>query len=124
MRYIFILLCFLTLSCGFKQWKSKGLEKGWLSSDTVYRNIITNNVSKDTVFHNSKDTVVIHKDKLTVKYFYNPIDCTNYLAGQCAPDTIRVEKVINNILEGKDSDKWVYLAIIAALVALLVILKR
>lgn len=120
MRYIIISLVFLMCSCGFKQWAWRGQKNGWYKSDTITNTIITKESSKDTIFHHSKDTVFIHKDKLTVKYFYNPIDCTNYLAGKCNSDTIRVKKVINTV--SNSFKEWAYWIIIAGLVFNIVII--
>lgn len=58
--------------------------------DTVWKSdtIIVSGASKDSTFRfYQHDTVVLKKDNLTVKYFFNK-DSTVYIQGKCAPDTI------------------------------------
>lgn len=58
--------------------------------DTVWKRdtIIMSGASKDSTFSfYQHDTVVLKKDNLTVKYFFNK-DSTVYIQGKCAPDTI------------------------------------
>lgn len=58
--------------------------------DTVWKKdtIYTAGASKDSTFHfYQHDTVVLKKDNLTVKYYFNK-DSTIYINGKCAPDTI------------------------------------
>lgn len=53
--------------------------------NTLRDTLIINSVSYDTLFKASKnnDTIIINKDRLTVKYFYNAKDSTVYLSGNC-----------------------------------------
>ena len=57
---------------------------------TIRDTFITKEVSKDTVFNlsNSRDTVVIKQDKLTIKHFYNRQTDSVYLQGKCDADTV------------------------------------
>ena len=48
--------------------------------------VITNNVSTDSTFILSRDTVVLKKDKLTIKHYYYRDSI--YLWGECESDTI------------------------------------
>lgn len=61
-----------------------------VKTDTVWRKdtIYTDAVQKDSTFRfYQTDTVVMKKDKLTVKYYFNH-DSTIYLQGKCDPDTV------------------------------------
>jgi hypothetical protein len=61
-----------------------------IKTDTVWKKdtIYTVGASKDSTFSFfQRDTVVLTKDNLTVKYFFNH-DSTVYISGKCAPDTI------------------------------------
>jgi hypothetical protein len=87
MKYLLILL-FLT-SCATS--RNKCIEK-YCSQDTVSKTvvihdtIITEQVTKDTVFSTSVDTVILTKDKLIIKYirFRDSV----YLSGTYEADTI------------------------------------
>jgi hypothetical protein len=128
MKYvIWVFAALLLFSCGQKTWTKRGYKNGWITSEIKYDTIITDSVSKDTVFRFGviRDTVVLKEDKLTVKYFYNTSDSTVYLSGKCDPDTIRVEKVINNI-ETKESFNWTWIMIafcLGILIALVIVSK-
>lgn len=57
--------------------------------------LITKEVHKDTVFNNifSKDTIFLHKDKLTIKYVYKGGDSA-YIGGKMLPDTlVRIDTI-------------------------------
>lgn len=59
--------------------------------DSVYVNdtVITKEVFRDTtLYYLQPDTVTITKDKLIIKYFFNPKDSSVYLVGKCKTDTI------------------------------------
>lgn len=102
MRY---LLIFLLFSCTPEKRLQKLIEKhpGLVKTeiDTVY----TESVAVDTFFKYTtiKDTVIVHKDKLTMKYFYNNTDSTVFLSGLCDKDTVIVEKQIFSV---NDSQSW------------------
>jgi hypothetical protein len=85
---------------------------------TIRDTFITKEVSKDTVFNlsNSRDTVVIKQDKLTIKHFYNRQTDSVYLQGKCAPDTfIKVIKVPYDKVVVKSNEwynQWYWILII------------
>ena len=86
---LIVILMLSSCSCEYHYGKLK--KKCGIVKDTilVHDTIITNLVSRDTVFkYYSRDTVVVREGKLTMKYFYNSHDSTVYLNGRCAPDTI------------------------------------
>jgi hypothetical protein len=91
---IYLLIAFT--SCGRNHWQKRGEKNGWI--ETKIDTIVTDSVVTDTVFKHRlvKDTVTLHKDKLTVKYFYNTTDSTVYLWGKCDSDTVYVQKQIIN----------------------------
>lgn len=70
-----------------------------METKVTYDTIVTDSVYTDTVFqfNRVRDTVVLQKERLTVKYFYNNSDSTVYLSGECESDTIVVEKIINTV---------------------------
>jgi hypothetical protein len=105
---IAFVICFMA-SCGQKHWQHRGEKKGWI--ETKIDTIVTDSVVTDTIFkHNLvRDTLTLHKDKLTVKYFYNTTDSTVYLWGKCDGDTVYVDKQIIHIQEFKGGflkDHW------------------
>lgn len=80
---------------------------------TIRDTFITKEVSKDTVFNlsNSRDTVVIKQDKLTIKYFYNRQKDSVYLQGKCDADTVvKVIKVPYDKIIYKSED-WKYILV-------------
>lgn len=80
---------------------------------TIRDTFITKEVSKDTVFSlsNSRDTVVIKQDKLTIKHFYNRQTDSVYLQGKCDADTvIKVIKVPYEKVVYRD-DNWKYVLV-------------
>lgn len=93
----------LTFSCSPNFYCRKCLESGKLKPDTIRESIAVEvpKVSIDTVLvgypEMVPDTLVIHKDRLTIKYRDLP-GPTVYLAGECAPDTVTVtvDKIITN----------------------------
>jgi hypothetical protein len=95
-----VIMCFM-LSCGQKQWQHRGEKKGWI--EVKIDTVVTDSVVTDTIFkHNLvRDTLTLHKDKLTVKYFYNTTDSTVYLWGKCDGDTVYVDKQIIHMEEFK-----------------------
>lgn len=87
MKYLLILL--ILTSCATS--RKKCIEK-YCSQDTVktqvviHDTIVTEAVTKDTVFSTSVDTVILTKDKLTIKYIkYRD---SIYLSGKYEADTI------------------------------------
>jgi hypothetical protein len=104
LSYLLVAMC----SCGRKHWTNRGEKKGWI--ETKIDTIVTDSVVTDTIFkHNLvRDTLTLHKDKLTVKYFFNTHDSTVYLWGKCDSDTVFVQKqIVNLINEGNFlKDHW------------------
>jgi hypothetical protein len=91
MKYFLILLTGIISSCSCNWHLEKARIKcgSTVIKDTIIvtDTIITERVSKDTVFKfNQTDTVIMKEGKLTVKYFYH--DSLVYLSGKCDPDTI------------------------------------
>jgi len=82
--------------------------------------VITNNVSTDSTFILSTDTVVIRKDKLTIKHYYHKDSV--YLWGECDSDTIYqpyekivpVEKIIYD--KGWKPPNWIWWIVILGLI--------
>jgi len=89
-RIIFLLL--VLTSCSAKWHIKKAIQKdpSILFRDTVTVvdtfEVITDKVSHDTIFKVSKDTVILKKDKLTIKHYYHRDSV--YLFGECESDTI------------------------------------
>jgi hypothetical protein len=87
----FVIVLLSSCSCEFhldKVQKKCGINS-FTDTLTVHDTIIVPSVRKDTVFHLlQKDTVIVEKGKLTMKYFYNTKDSTVYLKGDCKTDTI------------------------------------
>lgn len=132
MRLLIILLSIILLSgCGAQWHIKKAIEKdpSILEKDTIIFtdsiHVITKEVSHDSTFLVSKDTVVIVKDNLTMKHFYH--NDSVFLWGECASDTIirwktyevPVEKVI---FDESWFPKWLWLFIGGAFV--LITLRR
>jgi len=61
---------------------------------TIYSRdtIVTQSVSKDTLFSftNTKDTVILKQDNMTIKYFYDTKTDSVYLKGKC--DTVWITR--------------------------------
>lgn len=81
-----------------------------LKADTLitHDTVTTTEVKADTTlvmseFHYS-DTIVLEKEKLTVKVFNNYHDSTIYIEGHCKPDTVVVEgqQITNTITKEPD----------------------
>lgn len=68
-----------------------------LKKDTirVIDTIVVKGVTKDSTFYyRTSDTVIIQKDKLEIKYFFNNNDSTVFIQGKCKGDTIYKDKII------------------------------
>ena len=108
MRYLIIITAIILSSCGAEWHIKKAIQKdpSILEKDTIVFtdsvHVITEKVTHDSTFLVSKDTVIIIKDKLTMKHYYH--NDSVYLWGECASDTIikwktyqvPVEKVVFN----------------------------
>ena len=82
------------------------LEKDTITfTDSVH--VITKEVTHDSVFQISKDTVTIVKDNLTIKHFISKDSV--YIYGECAGDTIiewRTHEVPTEHVIVRDDDGW------------------
>jgi len=91
-RLIYILISLLFVGCSANWHIKKAIKKdpSILLTDTITvvdtLRVITNNVSTDSTFILSRDTVVLKKDKLTIKHYYYRDSI--YLWGECEADTI------------------------------------
>jgi hypothetical protein len=87
---------------------------------TVHDTIKVPEVHRDSMFfYNQKDTVIITKDNLEIKYFYS--NDSVYIDGRCKEKTIIKERTVT-INKYKQNPTW-YWWIIGILVGLL-LLKR
>ena len=90
LTYIIISLLFVGCSANWHIKKAIKKDPSILITDTITvldtLRVITNNVSTDSTFILSRDTVIIKKDKLTIKHYYYRDSI--YLWGECESDTI------------------------------------
>lgn len=123
MRKLYIIGLILLCSCGAEWHIKKAIEKdpSILEKDTIIFtdsvHVITKEVTHDSTFLVSKDTVVIVKDNLTMKHYYH--NDSVFLWGECAADTIvrwktfevPTEKVVYN---ESWFPKWIWILLIIA----------
>lgn len=127
-KWLYPIVLLLLCGCTPQQRMARLIRKHpeLLKTDTIWKEHITKEVSKDTVFSHSetRDTVVLRKDKLTVKYFYSKD--TVYLAGRCDPDTVRypVYRDRITIQEKQTIPSWMWWVIVAAGIILFLSLVR
>ncbi|MGV8130731.1 MAG: hypothetical protein ACP5N7_01350 [Candidatus Pacearchaeota archaeon] len=125
----FIVVLMASCSCEYHldRVKSKCGITALNDTTVIYDTVIVIGVRKDTVFHYlQKDTVIVEKGRLTMKYFYNTKDSTVYLKGDCKTDTIiktiKVKttsyEVVYNIW---NTYKWWILGIVILLLILFII---
>ena len=130
-----LILLLLLGSCTAEKQLQRALKRNpeLLKSDTIYKRdtIYSKEVYKDSIFRFTSDTVVLQKERLTVKYFHNYHDSTVYLEGNCAPDTIVVEtpQVTNTIIQDPTwwinvKQYWWIVLLIAVILTLIGILKK
>jgi hypothetical protein len=122
---LFILLCSCSSAWHIKKAISKDpsiLEKDTIVfTDSVH--VITKEVTHDSIFMVSKDTVTLVKDNLTIKHFYHKDSI--YLWGECASDTIvkyKTVKIPTEKVVFKESwfPKWLWVLIIIILIGYLI----
>jgi uncharacterized membrane protein len=122
LSYLLVAMC----SCGRKHWTNRGEKKGWI--ETKIDTIVTDSVVTDTIFkHNLvRDTLTLHKDKLTVKYFFNTHDSTVYLWGKCDSDTVFVQKQIINMVKSGNwfKDNWFQILCVLIIAFLIFMYKK
>jgi len=100
---LLLLLVFVS-SCDVEQRLARIVKRHpeLIKRDTVrvIDTIVVKGVTKDSTFYyRTSDTVIIQKDKLEIKYFFNNSDSTVFIQGQCKGDTIYRDKIIyvNNL---------------------------
>jgi hypothetical protein len=80
-----------------------------VKSDTMHvtDTIITEGIKKDSSFYfYQKDTIVVQKDNLIMKYFFNR-DSTIYLSGEVKRDTIYKDRIVTiNSVSVQEHLKW------------------
>lgn len=84
-----LVLIFNSCSCNWHLEKARSKCGSTIIKDTltIHDTLITESVTRDTIFNfNQSDTVILKEGKLTVKYFYH--DSLVYLQGKCDSDTI------------------------------------
>ena len=90
MRYLLILLLFACCTPEKRIARILAHHPELIKSDTIHvtDTIITEGIKKDSSFYfYQKDTIVVQKDNLIMKYFFNR-DSTIYLSGEVKRDTI------------------------------------
>ena len=102
-KLFYIFICLLLSSCTAEQRLARILRKHpeLIARDTIFKKdtIITKEVRKDSIFYyNQRDTVIISKNNLEIKYIFNK-DSTVYITGKCKSDTIirEIPVIINDI---------------------------
>lgn len=111
----FTLLVFLLLACSPKIRFSRLIDKypHLITTDTLIIhdtvNILVPKVKHDTVFTENffsqiqRDTLIIQKERLTMKIFHDTIHNSIYIKGEC--DTITVEKIVERKIPVKYYEK-------------------
>lgn len=130
-KIILITLPLILFGCSASYHIKKAIAKdpSILEKDTIVFtdsvHVVTKEVTHDSVFQVSKDTVVIKKDKLTIKHFYH--NDSVWIYGECASDTIvkwkKFEVVDEKIVYNESwFPKWMWWII--GILVLLFILKK
>ena len=120
-RLIYIIISLLFVGCSANWHIKKAIKKdpSILITDTITvldtLRVITNNVSTDSTFILSRDTVIIKKDKLTIKHYYYRDSI--YLWGECESDTIykpfEVKVPVDRIIINEPSfPRWLWWIVI------------
>jgi hypothetical protein len=93
MRIIVIILALLLLSsCYTKKQSIRKFCKSDSVSVTIHDTIITETILSDTVFSASIDTLILTKDRLSIKYI--KVRDSIYLSGECKGDTVIITKEV------------------------------
>lgn len=95
----FLIMLVIFCSCNAEQRLARIVKRNphLVKSDTikVRDTIYVKGVTKDSTFYyRTSDTVVIQKDKLEIKYFFNNSDSTVYIQGKCKGDTIYKDRIV------------------------------
>ena len=132
MKYLIILSIFL-ISCS-PQKKLQRLVKNnpeLIRVDTIYFrdtiNVITNEVYKDTLTtlkSISKDTLIITKENLRIKTFYNYHTDSIFISGECQSDTVfvpyEVAIPVSNIVMEEVGFNWNKLITVLIIIGLII----
>lgn len=120
MRLIIILLFASGCTCN---WHLKKVKKkcGFTTETiTVHDTVVVPEVRTDSIFfYNQKDTVIITRDNLEIKYFYN--NDSVYIDGRCKEKTIIKERTVT-VNKYKPREVWYWWVI--GILLLLMVLKR
>lgn len=121
----FLAILFVMTSCGAAyhlKRAEKHLKKAEqlgakVTADTIYqdREVITEKIEIDTVIKATHgDTVVIHKEKLRIKYVQLPGEKV-YIQGECDSDTIRIKVPVTvyREIKAKGGIPWWWLLVAA-----------
>ena len=132
MKYLIILSIFL-ISCS-PQKKLQRLVKNnpeLIRVDTIHFrdtiNVITNEVYKDTLLtlkSISKDTLIITKENLRIKTFYNYHTDSIFISGECQSDTVfvpyEVAIPVSNIVMEEVGFNWNKLITVLIIIGLII----
>lgn len=127
MRYIILILLILT-SCNPQKRIDRIIKRNphLIKKDTILikDTIITEKVSKDTIFNINFDTINIEKEKLKVKLIR--INDTIQLYAECKEDTIFYEKIVevDKIVHKKNNNWLIWLIILAIALMIIKFLKK
>lgn len=87
---LYILICMVSCSANWHLRKAIQKDPTIIQEDTITVvdtvSLISEKVQVDSVFKLTTDTVIIQKDRLTVKHYYN--NDSIYIEGECAEDTL------------------------------------
>lgn len=133
-RFLVAGFLLLALFCGgcTSRWHIKQAIKkgGEITRDTVFKEVpvfLTETKADTTFISRPADTVVLHKDRLKLKYVRFTGD-TVFLSGECAADTVfqKVPVVVTQKIQaGRGSPWWVWAVIgFLCLVVLRLCFKR
>lgn len=106
-KLIFIVITLLLCSCSANWHMKKAIKKDptLLQIDTLRFTdtvkTITNTIQTDSSFIISRDTVIIRKDKLTIKHYITRDSV--YIWGECEGDTIIEVRTVEVPIE-----RWIY----------------
>lgn len=105
MKYIIIALLFCSCSANWHMKRAINKDPTLVQMDTLRFTdtvrTITNTISTDSTFVISNDTVIIIKDKLTIKHYITRDSV--YIWGECEGDTIIEVRTVEIPIE-----RWIY----------------
>lgn len=128
MRYLIIILLLSSCSANWHIKRAVKKDPSILVKDTIVVtdsiHVVTEKISHDSIFKVSKDTVILQKDKLTIKHYYH--NDSVYIYGECESDTIirfKELKVPYEKIVYKDKNSlpvWIWLPTVIAFVFYLI----